>query len=241
MQFRDAVDADAPALATLDPLGLPRRQQSRRLDHRGRPARRPAGGRRGGARRDRRSGVGAAGAPRRRRHGPRVLRARAPAGRRRLLRDVRCPPRRHGAARVATCSPRPNGRRWALVGDRDGIDRDRATRRTHRVLRAARIRAHGRDQAVPVRRPALRRPTPRRPALRGAAQAAVRTAGPDSRVRRSRTATGRRPPHRQHESSRSISPPWPGSSRPMSLTPRSRLIIDSPRSPRVAATMTAAP
>ena len=36
------------------------------------------------------------------------------------------------------------------------------------------------------------------------------------------------------ESSRSIRPPWPGSSVPMSLMPRSRLIIDSPRSPSVA-------
>ena len=41
------------------------------------------------------------------------------------------------------------------------------------------------------------------------------------------------------ESSRSIRPPWPGSSVPMSLIPRSRLIIDSPRSPSVAATTTA--
>ena len=35
-------------------------------------------------------------------------------------------------------------------------------------------------------------------------------------------------------SSRSIRPPWPGRMRPMSLMPRSRLICDSTKSPRVA-------
>ena len=43
------------------------------------------------------------------------------------------------------------------------------------------------------------------------------------------------------ESSRSMMPPWPGSSVPMSLMPRSRLIIDSPRSPSVALAATARP
>ena len=41
---------------------------------------------------------------------------------------------------------------------------------------------------------------------------------------------------RSSESSRSMSPPWPGSRFPMSLMPRSRLISDSPRSPIVAET-----
>ena len=43
------------------------------------------------------------------------------------------------------------------------------------------------------------------------------------------------------ESIRSITPPCPGSRLPMSLTPRSRLISDSARSPPVAVTATAAP
>src|SRR5689334_24014922 len=43
------------------------------------------------------------------------------------------------------------------------------------------------------------------------------------------------------ESSRSIRPPWPGSRLLMSLTPRSRLISDSPRSPSTDAPATARP
>src|SRR3954465_3237725 len=43
------------------------------------------------------------------------------------------------------------------------------------------------------------------------------------------------------ESSRSMMPPWPGSRLLMSLMPRSRLIIDSARSPRGAATTATAP
>src|SRR5450756_2942765 len=43
------------------------------------------------------------------------------------------------------------------------------------------------------------------------------------------------------ESIRSINPPWPGRMLPMSLMPRSRLIVDSVRSPSVAETARASP
>ncbi len=127
------------------------------------------------------------------------------------------------------------GARTAAGGSRRRSRRRARPRRPTAPPRAARPRSRRRGPAP--RSPARRSPASSRCSGWGSAAAAVRLV---NRISVSATGTTRLSTAQattavgSSESSRSISPPWPGSSAPMSLTPRSRLIIDSTRSPRVA-------
>ena len=137
-------------------VGLSRRRQQAGLDHRSRPARRP---------------------PHRRRRHPGLHRAPAERDPGRRARCASCWPAPTSRSRTAPatsacsrCNPTLQGggigkvvineaerivrEDWGLAAD--AHDRDRRPRRTDRLLRAPRLPPHRHQEAVPVRRRALR-------------------------------------------------------------------------------------